>query len=252
MKRTIANELPPLLSEQVLKPIKPAPARLLRSNGRFAIVKDPYTDKNDCPVLDVVCLLEHKISTVKLKANNCGIYFQKIRLMYLSEFDRAIYYSPASYAETFNVETIEADLTEMLAVFYVKGEGFDITGITLPIYEGDERDELGNNGDDALKAQLSAPLPSTTLRYHITPRNSTNKLGRTLVLRYSVTTRTYTLRYLVTEGTPSTLNLTLHAETDLNSLSNFMEMALAHYSDTLDKDNTNPATVGDVVRAGGL
>lgn len=252
MKRKIANELPLLLGEHVLKPLKPAPARLLRSNGSLALMKDPYTNEDGCPVVDVVCLLDHKISTVKLKANSCGIYFKKVRLVYLSEFYRAIYYSPASYTETFHVETVEADLTEMLATFYVRGEGYDIEGVTLPIYGGDERDEFGNNGDDVLRKQLATHLDSPAIIYHITPRNRPNRASRTLELQYSALTRTYRLRYLVPTDAPSALKLTLNAGTELTSIGNFIEMALARYEAELDKDNANPAAVGDVVRAGGL
>lgn len=248
MKRTIANELPPLLSEHALKPIKPAPARLVRSNGRFAIVKDPYTDEQDRPVMDIVCLLEHKVSTVRLKANNCGIYFQKIRLVYLSEFDRAVYYSPASYVEAFNVETVEADLNEMLAVFYVVGEGFNIKGVTFPIYEGDGSDEGGITEGLTLKAQLEAPLTTSVVMYHITPQQSTNRHKLTLELRYSIRTRSYSLCYLNAEGVASALSLTLHADSDLSSVRNFMAMALTHFDDVLAKTILNPAAISDTAK----
>ncbi|MCP4528730.1 MAG: hypothetical protein GY833_22880 [Aestuariibacter sp.] len=240
MKLTIANELPPLPNSDRLVPMKQAPSRLVRSNGTLAIVKDPYQDEHGELRMDVLCLLEHKISKVKLKGNGCGICFQKGRLHYLKEFDSVVAYTEPTHSKVINLAEVEDDVMTLLSEFYTVGDGFDIAGITLPISADESADDA-----QALHDLFTAPKQPLTLIYHITPLKRTNKHNRTLEVRYSVATRCYSLRYLVSMQAPTVLSLKLDADTAPNVVRNFLMMALAHFDDALDQDHANPAGTGD-------
>lgn len=235
MKRTIANELPPVPCGATLKPINQAPAQLLRSNGRYAILKEPYSNENDIPHMDVVDLQDYSVSTVRLRANNCGIYYQKDRLYYLNEFEKATYYTPPSHTNAFSLPDAEDDVMTLLSEIHQVSDDFDIKGITLPIRDVENEDY----GQDVADLLMSHVRPSM-LTYHITPRHRNNPLNRTLEIRYSVVTRYYSMRHLVDGCDPVALDIKLYADTSPTVVRNFIDIALGDFVEAVRNDAGNP------------